>query len=113
MDRKRYSLNDIFAILHESTIILSKEVTVVSGEEGDIKTPMRLNEYIAMVVADELTNQASRLACDEFTSSKNDVIKAMKANYFEEVAFPNYEYHGVILGGNRKAKNLRRTLKKK
>ena len=123
MDDKRYSLNDIFAILNEATQILTKDVTVVSegsegsessegseGSKNQIKTRMRLNEYIAMVVADELVKPDSRLASSDFTSSKNDVVKAMKANYYEDVAFPNYNYHGVILGGYRKKA---KTLKKK
>jgi len=114
MDTKRYSLNDIFGLLHESTQLLGqKQVTVVSEDNGGIyktRTDMSLSDYIAMSVAKELISDDSRMAAEDFTASKADVEAAMAANYFEKVAFPNYEHPGLIMhgGGRRKTRKSRR-----
>jgi len=110
MDEKNYSLNDIFALLHEAIPLLgSKQVTVVSGEESDVETSMSLAEYVAMSVANELTSDSSRLASDEPLAKKADVEAAMKQNYWDEVAYPNYPYAGLIMsGGNQKQKRKTR-----
>lgn len=108
MDDKNYSLNDIFALLHEALPLLgSKEVTVVSGEESDVKTSMSLAEYVAMSVAHELTSEVSRLASDEPMAKKADVEAAMKQNYWDEVAYPNYTYAGLIMSGGRRSDQKR------
>jgi hypothetical protein len=114
MDTKRYSLNDIFGILHESTQLLGeKQVTVVSETNDgghETRTTMSLSDYIAMTVASELTREDSRMASEDFTASKADVEAAMAANYFEEVAFPNYPHPGLIMqgGSRRKTRKSRR-----
>ena len=115
MDDKNYSLNDIFALLHEAIPLLgSKEVTVVSGEESDVETNMSLAEYVAMSVATELTSQNSRLASDEPMAKKEDVEEAMKANYWDEIAYPKYEYAGLIMsGGKRSDQNQKQKQKRK
>ena len=61
MDTPRYSLNDIFGLLREATLILDKPVIVISETEAGVETetPMLLSEYIAMSVAHELTNESS------------------------------------------------------
>jgi hypothetical protein len=111
MDTKQFSLNDIFALLHESLQLLgSKQVTVISGVDSDIKTDMSLYEYVAMSVATELTSESSRLASESALASKADVIEAMKANYWDEVAYPNYPYAGLIMSGGNKRKTRRRRL---
>jgi len=107
MDEKKFSLDDIFAILRESTVILSKKVTVVY-EKDDVqeKQDMLLSEYIAMSVASELTNEHSRVIMSE---KKSDVIAAMKKNYYDEVAYPEYEHFGILMkGGSRKTRRSRR-----
>jgi len=63
-----------------------------------MKTRMNLNEYIAMSVAHELINESSRLASDDFTVSKDLVIKVMEKHGYDEVAYPKYEYFGVEMG---------------
>ena len=96
MDEKRYSLNDIFGILNESFAFLDYNVECCHEvDEKTVDTPMKLGEFIAMMVATELTSNYSRLACPSFTAPKKVVIEAMKANYFKPVAFPNYESAGV------------------
>jgi len=110
MDEKNYSLNDIFALLHEAIPLLgSKQVTVVSGEESDVKTSMSLMEYVAMSVANELTSDSSRLAADEPMAKKADVEAAMKQNYWDEVAYPNYPYAGLIMSGGTKHSDHKRS----
>jgi len=104
MDVKKYSLDEIFSILRESTMILaSKQVTVISEDDGIKKrTSMTLHDFIAMSVASELTSDDSRVISAE---PRENVIAAMKANYYEEVAFPNYEHFGIsMLGGKRKTR---------
>ena len=115
MDEKKYSLNDIFALLHEAIPLLgSKQVTVVSGEESDVKTDMSLAEYVAMSVANELTSINSRLASDEPMAKKEDVEAAMKQNYWDEVAYPNYEFAGLIMsGGSQKRSDTNQKRSKK
>jgi len=114
MDEKRYSLNDIFAILHETTPIFGdRMVTVISEDESGTqsRTPMSLSDYMAMTVAHELIDESSRLACEGFTATKPDVEAALTANYFEPVAFPNYEHYGIsfgVAGGRRKTRKNRR-----
>lgn len=114
MDEKRYSLNDIFAILHETTAIFGdRMVTVISEDETEkqVRTPMSLSEYMAMTVAHELIDESSRLACEDFTATKTDVEAALTANYFESVAFPNYTHYGIAFGssgGKRKTRKNRR-----
>ena len=112
MDEKNYSLNDIFALLHEAIPLLgSKEVTVISGEESDVKTSMSLAEYVAMSVAHELTSEVSRLASNEPMAKKADVEAAMKQNYWDEIAYPNYEYAGLIMSGGKRSDQKRKTRK--
>ena len=83
-------------------VFTTKPVTVVSEEEGkDIKTPMMLNEYIAMSIANELINPDSRLASDDFTVSKDLVIQSMENHGYNDVAFPNYHYFGVSMSGGK------------
>jgi len=110
MDTPRYSLNDIFGFIREATLILDKQVTVVSETETGIQseTPMILSEFIAMSVAHELTDTSSRMASETSTASKEDVIAALKANYYEPVAYPTYEHFGIRMrGGSRTPKNSR------
>jgi hypothetical protein len=113
MDEKKYSLNDIFGFLREATLILSRPITVVSEDEGKtVKTDMLLSEYIAMSMGNELTSPLSRMASGESTASKTDVIAAMTANHYDEVAFPNYEHFGIMMsrqkGGKRRTSKNRR-----
>lgn len=101
MDEKRYSLNDIFGYLREATNILSKDVTIsYENDSGQEKhTDMLLSEYIAMSLASEMISTTSRMASEDSIAKKDDVIAAMKANYYEEVAFPNYIGVGLLLRG--------------
>lgn len=110
MDDKKYSLNDIFGFVNEATQILSRPITVVS-EKGDtqVKTDMLLSEYIAMSIGNELISSTSRMASSDTTVSKEDVIAAMTANHYGEVAFPNYDHFGIIMNRSRGGK--RRTVK--
>ena len=94
MDEKRYSLNDIFGLLREATLILDKPVAVVSETPAQ-PTKMLLSEYIAMAVAHELTSDTSRMASEETTASKDDVVAALMANHYDEVTHPNYEHFGI------------------
>lgn len=101
MDEKRYSLNDIFGYLREATLLLSKDVTISSeNDSGKVeKAHMLLSEYIAMSLASELISTTSRMASEDSIAKKDDVIAAMKANYYDEIAFPNYEGVGLLLTG--------------
>ena len=114
-DEKRYSLNDIFAILHECTQILTNPVTVVSEDESgeESRTDMTMSEFIAMSVGHEMTWPMSRLTTADGTTmaKKDEVMEAMKENYFDEVAYPVYENFGIIQqrrGGKRKTRRLHR-----
>lgn len=112
MDEKRYSLNDIFGLLREATNILSKPVAVVSDTTKE-PTKMLLSEYIAMAVAHELTSETSRMASEETTASKEDVVAALTANHYDEVVHPNYEHFGISWtgtggSGRRKKRKTRR-----
>ena len=61
-----------------------------------------------MSVARELTDTSSRMASETTTATKEDVIAAMEANYYEPVAYPVYEHFGVRMsGGSRTPKNRR------
>jgi hypothetical protein len=113
MDDIKYSLNDIFGLLREATLILDRPITVITEEEDgeQKKTGMLLSEFVAMSLAHELVDESSRMASESTTASKKDVISAMKANYYEEVAFPNYEHFGVILGGG--GRKTRKTAKRR
>lgn len=96
---KRYSLVDIFNILKQVNAIYEKKGVIVSSEveEGiEVETNMSKSEYIAMNVAHELISPYSQLACDTFTAKKKDVEEAMKQAGFNEVAYPNYEYFGLV-----------------
>ena len=109
MDEKRYSLNHIFGLLREATLILNKPVAVVSDTTKE-PTKMLLSEYIAMAVAHELTNETSRMASEETTASKEDVVAALTANHYDEVVHPNYEHFGIswtVSTGGRKRKTRR------
>jgi hypothetical protein len=117
MDVKRYSLNEIFGFLREATLILDRPVTVISEDDDGIqmRTPMIMSEFIAMSVAHQLTSDASRMASEETTASKADVIAAMTVNYYDEVAYPNYEGFGISYGhaagsmrSRRKTRRIRR-----
>jgi hypothetical protein len=103
MDTPRYSLKDIFGLLQEATLTLQKPITVV---EDDKKTEMTLAEYVAMAVAHELTDDMSKFAPSG--STKEEVIEAMKANGYEDIAFPVYEQFGVIMRGGLKPRRQSR-----
>ena len=113
MDEKKYSLNEIFGFLRESTQIFSKPVTAIyEDEEGtQLEAPMLLSEYIAISLATELTSDSSRMASEDTTAKKEDVIAAMKANYYEEVAYPKYEHFGIRMSGGRNSKKTRKVRK--
>jgi len=121
MDTPRYSLNDIFGLLREATLILDKRVTVIAETEtgAETETPMMLSEFIAMSVARELTDISSRMASETTTATKEDVIEAMKANYYEPVAYPVYEGFGIRMSGgsrtpkSRSSRSTRRSSKAK
>jgi len=110
MDTKAYSLNDIFALLHESTQLLgSKSVTVVSGANSEYKTQMSLAEYVAMKIATELTSDTSRMASSQGPmAEKADVEAAMAANYWSELTYPNYPHDGLIMSGGQNKRKTRR-----
>jgi len=114
MDTPRYSLNDIFGLLREATLILDKRVTVIAETEtgAETETPMMLSEFIAMSVARELTDISSRMASETTTATKEDVIEAMKANYYEPVAYPVYEGFGVRMSGGSKSRSSRRSTRR-
>ena len=107
MEEKKFSLDDIFAIIRESTVILSKQITVVyEKDEKQQKQDMLLSEFIAMSVASELIGEHSRVIASE---RKEVVIAAMKKNYYDEVAYPEYEHFGIIMrGGSRKTRRRSR-----
>jgi hypothetical protein len=100
MDEKKYSLNDIFGFLREATMIFTKPVSAIYEDETGKthETPMALSEYIAMSLATELISDDSRMASEDTTAEKDDVIAAMKANYYDEVAYPNYKHVGIRMG---------------
>ena len=104
MDTPRYSLKDIFGLLRDATSTLNKTITVVDGD--NIKTDMELYEYIAMAFAHELTDDMSKFAPSG--STKEEVIDAMKASGYEDIAFPVYEHFGTVMRGGRKSRKQSR-----
>jgi hypothetical protein len=110
MDTKAYSLNDIFALLHESTPLLgSKSVTVISGANSEHKTQMSLAEYVAMKMATELTSDTSRMASSAGPmAEKADVEAALAANHWSELTYPNYPHDGLIMSGGQNRRRTRR-----
>jgi hypothetical protein len=113
-DEKRYSLNDIFSILHESLPLLDRTVTVVAEDDSgkETRTDMLMSEFVAMSIGHEMTSPMSRLttADGKTMAAKEEVIEAMKDNYFDEVAYPVYENFGIIQarrGGRRTRRNRR------
>ena len=111
MDVKRYSLNDIFGFLWESTSILYTPVKIDYEEDGRTKQEdVQLNEYIAMALASELISRTSRMASDRTTAKQEDVLSAMKAHGYDEVAFPVYGNHfGIIMSGGTRRHRQSRT----
>lgn len=116
MDEKKYSLNDIFGFLREATQIFTKPVAAIYEDEAgkQLEVPMVLSEYIAMSLASELTSDSSRMASEDSTAKKEDVIAALKANYYDEVAYPKYEHFGIrmTMGGARKTNKKTHKLRK-
>jgi hypothetical protein len=109
---KRYSLNDIFSILREATNVLSGKTVTISSEDDDgdrSENDMTLTEAIAMMVAHEMTWEHSRLSSETTMATKEDVVEALKDNYYEEVTYPVYEHFGVRFhgGGKRKTRKHR------
>ena len=112
MDVKQFSLNDVFSLLSETSMLMTdKQIVVVSedAEEKEVRTTMSLRDFIAMNIAHELIDPSSRLG---FDMKKEDVEAAMEVNHYEEVAFPNYEHYGVVFGALRggKRKTRRRSI---
>jgi len=115
MDIKKYSLYDIFGFLREATLEFQNPVQV-DYEESRIsrQDDMRLYEYIAMTLAHEFVSDTSSMASDITTSTKEDVISAMKAHGYDEVAFPNYgNYYGIIMNGGNRNRSYKRNRTKK
>jgi hypothetical protein len=44
-------------------------------------------------------------------AKKADVEAAMKQNYWDEIAYPNYPYAGLIMSGGKRSDHKRRTRK--
>jgi hypothetical protein len=108
MDEKRYSLNDIFGLLHESTVLLgAKTVKISSGNSTITSTTMSLAEYVAMSVASELTSPTSRMAAEEPMATTETVEAAMANNHWSEISYPRYNHVGLTLGGAKKRKTRR------
>ncbi len=111
MDAKEYSLNDIFAILRDATIDLhNKNVVLVTEDKDgkDIEIKMELPDYIAMSVGYQIHTTTNS------GDAKDDVIAAMAAAGYEEVAYPNYESFGNRMSrGDVKVKKIRKTRKSK
>jgi hypothetical protein len=110
---KRYSLDDIFSLLNEATTVLQRRVTIISEHETDREksTGMTLREAIAMMVAHEMTWNASRLtvASGKTMATKDEVEAALTNNHYNEVAFPVYEHFGINMrGGGRRTRRMRR-----
>jgi hypothetical protein len=103
MDTPRYSLRDIFGFLHESTQLLERRMVAIEDDDG-IKTHMTLREYVGLTLANELTDDGSRMASDETTAKKTDVIAAMKSVGYDDVAFPVYESFGLLMTGGRRSR---------
>ena len=102
MDDKRYSLNDIFSILRECTIVCSHKIVTVVADTNNDGTPsgehvnMTLQDFIIMTVADELTNERSRFASDTVTVPK-ELIREVLENVGCIEAYPVYENYCVKL----------------
>lgn len=111
MDAKRYSLNEIFGILSESTMILDRSITLVAEDDAgkETRVVMPLHQFIGMSVARELTSGNSRVLSEDDTASKADVVAAMDASYYTEEAHPNYEHFGISWGVGGKRKTRRNT----
>jgi hypothetical protein len=116
MDEKKYSLNEIFGFLREATMIFTKPVAAIHEDENGTRhdTPMVLSEYIAMSLAKELISDDSRMASEDTTAKKEDVIAAMAANHYDEVAYPNYEHFGIrmSMGGGKRMRSGGSRMKK-
>jgi len=110
MDIKKYSLYDIFGFLREATLELTHSVQVEYDENGiSTQDDMQLNQYIAMTLAHELVSDTSPMASDITRSTKKAVISALKANGYEEVAFPKYgNYFGIIMNGGTRKRSYKR-----
>lgn len=112
-NQKRYSLNDIFELLKESTSLLRSPVTVVSEDDSgkQTRTRMAMYEFIAMSVGHELSSSDSRLASGDGTpmATKEEVIEVLDAHGFDEVAYPVYENFGIMTGGRGGRRKTRRT----
>ena len=54
------------------------------------------------------------MASEDTTAKKEDVIAAMKANYYDEVAYPHYEHVGIrmSMGGGKRLRSGSNTSKK-
>jgi len=92
MDAK-YSLKDIFAILRDATINLhNKHVVLVTEDKDgkDIEIKMELPDYIAMSVGYQIHTTTN----SDVDKAKDDVITAMAAAGYDEVAYPNHESFG-------------------
>lgn len=115
MDIKKYSLYDIFGFLREAIHELDTPVQVDYEENGvSTQDDMRLNEYIAMTLAHELVSDTSSMASNITTSTKKNVISAMKAHGYDKVAFPNYgKYFGIIMNGGKRNRSYKRNITRK
>ena len=78
-------------------------MVAIQGDD-DIKTHMTLQEYVGLALATELTDDGSRIASDETTAKKTDVIAAMKSVGYDDVAFPVYDSFGLIMTGGRRSR---------
>ena len=110
LEKKQFSLNDIFVLLRETNVIFTdKPVTVLSEDENEerVETPMMLSNFISMNIAHELVNS--------FDIKKSDVIAAMSGVGYEEIAYPEYEHYGVVfrLAGGKKGKKGKITRRNK
>ncbi len=113
MDAKEYSLKDIFAYLRDATIDLhNKNVILVTEDKDgkDIEIKMELPVYIAMSVGYQIHTTTNTNSVD----AKKDVIAAMAAAGYEDIAYPNYESFRVRMSrGDVKVKKSRKTRKSK
>lgn len=109
INEKNYSLKDIFEILRDATSSLYEKKLFLLTEDKDgkkIEIEMNLLDYIAMSVGHQIhtTTNSAKI--------KGEVIDAMTAVGYHDVAYPNYESFGIRMNGG-KRKYSRKTRKSK
>jgi len=100
MDEKRFTIEDVFAMVRDGGIVFGGKIALVGGER------IPLTDFILRCVSEEMKQ---RYIGDD-DNEKRVVEQALEKGGYDEYVIPTGDVEGLgaIIGGRRKSRKTRR-----